>query len=259
MYDEELRAAREACLTSGKILLEGFYLADKGETKKGEIDVVTEYDLASEQNIIDILSSNFENDSILAEEAGSSVQQSRRKWIIDPLDGTTNFSHGYPVFSISIALEEDGEMVMGTVFSPKHGELFWAEKNQGAYLNGDMIIVSKRDKLIDSLTCTGFPYANDKVRDLNVTNTRRMLGNCMGVRRSGSAALDLCYVASGRLDIFWEISLKPWDTAAGILLVQEAGGKVTDFKGKAFSPYKGNVVATNGKVHEAALGLLGDE
>ncbi|MCK4718955.1 MAG: inositol monophosphatase, partial [Thermoplasmata archaeon] len=245
MYEEELRVAKMAAKRASLVLLEGVSLEDKGEERKGRIDPVTKFDRLSEEIVTDIIRKNYPDDAIMAEEGTTAAGKTGRRWIIDPLDGTTNYSHGYTPWCISIALEEKGKSIVGVVYAPCTGEMFHATKHGGAWLNGKPINVSKRHRLLDSLVATGFPYANEKARKTNLENLSRVLGSCMGIRRDGSAAMDLCQVACGRLDAFWELGLKPWDTAAGELILREAGGKVTDIRGTLFDPHKGNVVATN--------------
>ncbi|MCC7431044.1 inositol monophosphatase [bacterium] len=235
----------EASLSAGEVIRESY-----GKVKqidfKGEIDIVTEVDKASEKIIVEKIRDNFPNHSILAEESGLFEQKSSVKWIIDPLDGTTNFSHGYKCFCVSIAVEIDGEIVVGAVYNPMADELFTAKKFEGAFLNGEKISVSKTLKTKQSLLCTGFSYNfNDKIFSENIEMFKKFSNLCQAVRRDGSAALDLCYVACGRFDGFWEADLKPWDLAAGSLIVSEAGGKLSDYSGNTFSAYGKEILAGN--------------
>lgn len=224
--------------------------------KKGAIDLVTEADLESEQAILSAIRAVFPEHSILAEESGLASGREDCQWIVDPLDGTTNFAHQLGLFCTSIAFALDGELVAGVVLNPVSGELFTAVHGQGAELNGRKIQVSDTPKLADSLLVTGFPY-----------NLKEMMGELMkrfgacieasqGVRRLGSAALDLCFVACGRFEGFWEQNLKPWDTAAGVVIAREAGARVTDFKNKPFAVDKQEIVASNGLIHNEMLALL---
>ncbi len=224
--------------------------------KKGAIDLVTIADTESEQTIINTIRSEFPDHNILAEESGNSHENSEYQWIIDPLDGTTNFAHGLGLYAISIAFAIQSEIVVGIVFNPATGELFSATKGQGATLNGKTISVSNVCELSDSLLVTGFPY--DFKNHFNPIITR--FENCMhaaqGIRRLGAAALDLCYVACGRFEGFWEQNLKPWDTAAGILIAGESGAIVTDFSNCPFTIDKNEILVTNGKIHKRMLSLM---
>jgi myo-inositol-1(or 4)-monophosphatase len=230
-------------------------------SKKGDIDLVTESDLACEKLIIDRIRSHYPHHAILAEESGAfdgallTAGRSEWKWIIDPLDGTTNYAHGYPCFCVSIALERAGKLEIGVVYNPMLDELFAAERGQGARLNDRTIRVSEIEELNSAMLCTGFPYdVRERPRfERHFTNfTMR----AQAVRRDGSAALDLAYVACGRFDGFWEDGLNPWDMAAGVLLIAEAGGRVTDYKNAALNIYKPEVLASNGLVHEAMMRVL---
>lgn len=252
-----LNFAIETARDAGQLLLEKFGRITT-VTKKGDINLVTEADLASEALIIERIKSHQPRHSILAEEAGEAVTiggDNTWKWIIDPLDGTTNYAHGYPCFAVTIALEHDGEVVLGVTYDPTRNELFAAEKGQGATLNGKPIRVSATEELGNSLICTGFPY-DFKRKDDFARHLTQFLLNSRGVRRDGSAAIDLAYVACGRFDGFWEEGLKPWDLAAGRLLIEEAGGWVTNYDGSAFSIYSPPVVASNGKIHNEMLAVL---
>ena len=227
MLKREIEVARSAVSKAGEILAAMFGNINR-IVKKGKIDLVTEADLESERHLIRAIKSAFPEDMILSEERGATGEHADRTWIIDPLDGTTNFVHGVPFYAVSIGLEIKGEVVLGTVYSPPLEEMFEAVKGRGAYLNNVKINVSITEKLEDSLLCTGFPYTvcNDSKRILD--HFKKMLTSSQSVLRPGSAALDLCYVASGRFDGFWEEGLKPWDTAGAAIIVEEAGGVVTD-------------------------------
>ncbi|MEJ7624289.1 MAG: inositol monophosphatase family protein [Pyrinomonadaceae bacterium] len=244
-----LNFAIEAARDAGQILLEKF---DRGiaVSKKGDINLVTEADLASEALIIERIKSYYPKHSILAEESGAAVVDSSTtwKWIIDPLDGTTNYAHGYPCFCVTIALEYDEEIVAAVTFDPTRDELFAAERGFGATLNNKRIRVSQTEILAEALIVTGFPY-DFKDRPDFARHLNRFLVESRGVRRDGSAAIDLAYVACGRFDGFWEEGLNPWDMAAGVLLIEEAGGQVTSYDGSRFSIYSPPMLASNGLIH----------
>jgi myo-inositol-1(or 4)-monophosphatase len=223
---------------------------------KGAIDIVTDVDLASERLIREAISTYYPRHEILAEEGGLSESGSEYRWIVDPLDGTTNYAHGYPTFCVSIALECKGEVVLGVVCDPMRDELFTAELGGGAALNNRPIHVSKTADLMQGLLSTGFPYDIRTSKLTNLDHWANFAMNAQALRRDGAAALDLCYVACGRFDGFWELNLSPWDTAAGTLIVTEAGGRVTDFAGGPFSNYKLEVVASNGLIHDRMLEVL---
>ena len=225
-------------------------------TRKGPIDLVTDADHASEKAIIQVIRSRFPDHAILAEESGALGDRTDHCWIIDPLDGTTNFAHGLPLFSISIAFSAFGEVTAGFVLNPESGELFSAIRGQGARLNGKKITVSESKTVEESLLVTGFPYNFKEILEPVMTRFTRCLTRSRGVRRLGSAALDLCFVACGRFDAFWEQNLKPWDTAAGFLVAEEAGAVVTDFSNNPFTVDKNEILATNGKIHMEMLSLM---
>jgi myo-inositol-1(or 4)-monophosphatase len=240
----------------GGEVLRSFHGGPLNIRKKGAIDLVTEADTASERVILETILSVFPDHSVFAEESGRTAGDDQCQWIIDPLDGTTNFAHGLDLYSVSIAFALAGEVVMGLVFTPARGELFAAVKGDGATLNDQAIGVSRVVGLSDSLLVTGFPYnAKDMIPSLMGRFSRCLVAS-QGVRRLGSAALDLCYVACGRFEGFWEENLKPWDTAAGALIAMEAGGAVTDFSGGLFSCDMKEIVATNGGIHQELLTLL---
>ena len=223
---------------------------------KGVIDVVTEMDIKAEDMIMKTIKARFPEHGILTEESFEQKSGSGYRWIIDPLDGTTNYSHGFPIFCVSIALEREGEIILGVVFNPMLNELFTAEKGKGAYLNSKKIRVSGISELTKSLLATGFPYDVRTSPDNNISHFANFAVRVQAIRRAGSAALDMCYVACGRFDGFWELKLKPWDTAAAMLIIKEAGGIVTDFKGSAFSLYSGETLASNGLVHDEMIEIL---
>lgn len=223
--------------------------------KKGATDLVTEADAQSEKVIIDTIRRAFPNHGILAEESGGGCSR-RDCWIIDPLDGTTNFTHEFGLFSISIAYSRGAEVVLGLVLSPMTDELFIATRDGGASLNGQPIRVSETPRVADSLLVTGFPYDLENRFDAMIARFVNCLKVAQGVRRLGSAALDLCYVACGRFEAFWEQNLKPWDTAAGALIASEAGAVITDFSNSVFGLDKKEILASNGKIHQEMISLL---
>ena len=219
---------------------------------KGDADLVTEADRASETLIRQRIRRLWPGHDILGEEEGLVDTGSDYRWYVDPLDGTTNFAHGFPVFCVSMALEYKGRRVAGVVYDPTRDELFSAEQGSGAFLNGKAISVSKIATLKESLVATGFP-SHKRHKNPNIYFYHQITLRTHGVRRAGSAALDLCYVACGRMEGFWEFNLNPWDTAAGVLLVEEAGGRVTSFDGSAFKIDSRETLATNGRIHEALM------
>jgi len=252
-----LNFAIETARDAGRVLLEKFGRIET-ITKKGDINLVTEADLASEALIIERIRSHFPRHAILAEESGEAIvigSDSEYKWIIDPLDGTTNYAHGYPCFCVTIALEHNGEIVSGVTYDPTRDELFAAEKGRGATLNGKPIRVSATAELGNALLVTGFPY-DFKIREKFARHLTEFLLASRGVRRDGSAAIDMAYVACGRFDGFWEEGLNPWDVAAGKLLIEEAGGVVSYYDGAKFSIYTPPIVASNGLIHEQMTGIL---
>jgi myo-inositol-1(or 4)-monophosphatase len=223
---------------------------------KGAVNLVTEMDFLAEEVIVSEIRKEYPHHSFLAEEKVRQQVDSPFRWIIDPLDGTTNYAHGFPIFCVSIALEKEGEIILGVVYDPSRDELFVAEKGKGARLNGRRIRVSSTPKLSQSLLATGFPYDLRESPVNNFDHFRNFALRVHAVRRAGSAALDLCYVAAGRFDGFWEMKLGPWDLAAGSLIVKEAGGKVTDFQGKPLGLHGSHVLASNGKFHREMIKIL---
>ena len=253
-----LATAVEIVLRAGEIQLSrresGFQI-----DKKGTIDLVTEVDLECEKMCRAVVAERFPHHDILAEELSSGPGQprtSRYRWVFDPLDGTTNYAHGLPVFCASLALEIDERVEVGAIYDPTRKELFTGERGQGAFVNGTRLRVSETRSLLDALLVTGFPYdVHEKLVPL-LAMFGAFLGEARAVRRLGSAALDLCYVAAGRFDGFWEQTLKPWDVAAGALIVEEAGGRITGMDGSQFDPAAAHLVASNGQIHEAMLGVI---
>lgn len=257
--DALLEAAVAASQEAGALLLKyaeaGFHIE-----YKNPINLVTDADRAAEQCVIDRIKAHFPTHRFLAEERGRlEEEQSPYLWIIDPLDGTTNFAHGYPAYCVSIGLEYQGRCVLGAVFDPSRNELFTAIEHRGAQLNGRPLHVSNTMALDVSLLVTGFAYDIRETPRNNLDHFVKFALKAQGLRRTGSAALDLCYVAAGRFDGFWEVQLNPWDMAAGSVIVREAGGRLTDFRGKDLSIYGQELVASNGRIHEAMLSVLNQE
>ncbi len=257
MLNFAIQTARDA----GRILVDRLGRALQ-VSNKGDIDLVTESDLASEELIIDRIKSHYPRHAILAEESGATdgieivAGKTDWKWIIDPLDGTTNYAHGYPCFCVSIAVERAGAIEIGVVYDPMRDEMFAAERGQGATLNERPMRVSTVGDLNSAMLCTGFPY-NVRERPNFALEFANFTMEAQAVRRDGSASLDLAYVACGRFDGFWEEGLKAWDVAAGVLLIQEAGGRVTDFTGQPLDIYTPKVLASNALVHSAMMRVLG--
>jgi myo-inositol-1(or 4)-monophosphatase len=248
-----LGAAWQAASAAGEIIRANWQ-EPKIIDHKGAIDLVTTVDRESERTIVDVLRRGFPDHSILAEEETNlKLGESPYRWIIDPLDGTTNFAHGYPQFGVSIALEYDAQIILALVYDPVRRECFRAIHGQGATLNGNAIRVSKVTDLDESLLATGFPYDQREHADYYLSFFKAFMTRCQGIRRNGSAALDLCYVACGRVDGFWELKLKPWDTAAGALIVAEAGGRLSDLSGNPFSIWGSETLAANPLIHDAMI------
>ena len=266
-YNEILQTAVIIAREAGALLRQGLGEANH-INYKGEVDLVTEYDERAEALIVDALQRAFPEHAIHTEErgvvAGHADDEAAYRWLIDPLDGTTNFAHGFPVFAVSLALLArnpggDGRdrPVVGVVYDPTRDECFSAARGEGAALNGRALHVSPTPTLNTALLATGFPYDRRTRPDNNVGNMGRFIRRCQGIRRAGAAALDLAYVACGRLDGHWELSVKPWDTAAGGLLIMEAGGRISNMRGGRWTPFERDVLATNGRIHDQLLAALG--
>jgi myo-inositol-1(or 4)-monophosphatase len=241
---------------AGKLLAE-FYRMHVGFELKGDFDLVTEADRASERLVVERIVAHYPEHSIVAEEGGGREGSSEFRWFVDPLDGTTNFAHGYPAFNVTVALARGDEMIVGVVYDPLREEMFVAEKGSGAYLNDKKIRVSPATRLADSLVSTGFP-SRKRSQNVNIHFYYQLAMTTHGVRRGGSAALDLSYVACGRLDGFWEFGLNPWDLAAGRLLVTEAGGQCTDMRGGPHSLTSPDLLVDNGLIHKETVDLFGE-
>jgi myo-inositol-1(or 4)-monophosphatase len=256
MERDWLAAARETARAAGDVLMEHFGRA-LDVRKKGAIDLVTQADLAAEAVVLARLQAAFPEHGFLLEETGARAGSGDCTWVIDPLDGTTNFVHGYPPFCVSVGLMRGEEPVLGVVYAPALGEEFWAVRGGGAWRNGAPVRVSTRDSLRESMLATGFPYDVQTAADDVVPLFAAFLRRAQAIRRDGSAALDLCYVAMGRFDGFWERRLRPWDTAAGAAILAEAGGRLSRFDGGPFSIHVPEVVASNGRIHAEMLAVTG--
>ncbi|MCF8052325.1 MAG: inositol monophosphatase [Desulfobacterales bacterium] len=256
--DEVKRIGVAAAFKGAGVLLSRFGRIEKIR-HKGTNDLVTEADTGAEQAIIDSIRSRFPEHGFLAEESGLDHGSGGDRWIIDPLDGTTNYAHRLEIFSISVAFARDEKILVGVVLDPIGEELFTAIRDRGAFLNGRPISVSEAGPVSESLLVTGFPYDIRSCSDPIIARFTRCLEAAQGMRRLGSAALDLCYVACGRFEGFWESQLKPWDTAAGVLIAREAGGRVTDFSNQDYRLQSGQLLATNGRIHEEMVSLLSEE
>lgn len=252
MIDKIIEIAKQA----GKFLKENQGKISEIIEKGSFTNLVTDIDKRSEKMIVDFIHKNFPTHEILAEEGGETKSSSEYKWIVDPLDGTTNFTHGFPIYCVSVGLEYKGKIVAGVVYDPNFDELFVAEKGSGAFLNNSPIKVTQVSDLRHAMLATGFPYdvKDDPFNCIEHFNT--FLLHAQAIRRLGSAALDICYVAAGRLDGFWEVNLHPWDTAAAVLIATEAGGKVTDFRGGEYSIYDKNILLSNGLIHDQMITVL---
>ncbi len=250
-----LEVAISAAKEAGRIQMIHFGQSHSIEYK-GDFNPVTAVDRRCDKVIQRILLNAFPEHEVMTEESPFETKGSPWRWIIDPIDGTTNYLHGFPCFSVSIGLEVEGELRLGVVYVPPLGELFHAEKGNGAFLNGKPISVSRESVLARSLLSTGFPYDVHEHSDFYLRYFHEFIKQSFAVRRPGSAAIDLCYVAAGRFDGFWEFKLQPWDLAAGVLMITEAGGRVTDFNGQPFSIYAKETLASNGLIHEQMLQVI---
>jgi myo-inositol-1(or 4)-monophosphatase len=251
-------ATRFVCrlaLDAARILKGGFRKA-RHVTFKGRIDPVTEYDLKAERLITDSIARRFPDHEILTEEGSAIGAKSEYRWVIDPLDGTVNFAHGFPIYCVSIALQYRGETIAGAVCDPERDELFWSSQGSPSYLNRRVISVSRERRLERALLATGFAYDIGTARRNNLGLFARMARKAQGIRRPGSAALDLCWLACGRIDGFWELKLHPWDTAAATLIVTNAGGKVSRIDGSSYSVLDKDLLASNGLIHSAMRKVL---
>jgi len=257
LFAELLELARDLATRAGAIQKDRYETELHIDTKSATIDLVTEVDRACEALIVEGIRSARASDAILAEEGhGEDEQGAAIRWIIDPLDGTTNFAHGFPRFCVSIGIEQDGERVVGVVYDPLLDERFEAVRGEGAWLGSRRLRVSRETELGRALVATGFAYDVHRSDDDNLESFRNVVKTARGIRRDGSAALDLCYVAAGRLDAYWELKLHPWDVAAGFLIVEEAGGRVSDFGNSPADRSGREVVATNGAVHDQLMAQL---
>lgn len=256
MFKSTLLKATEA----GAAVLKHFFRGEFTVSNKASInDLVTEADIASEKVILEIIKQEFPNHFILSEEVGEIKTDSEYKWFVDPIDGTVNFANGIPLCCVSIGLEKAGQMILGAVYNPIMNEFFFAERGAGAFLNDKKIQVSDKSDVTTSCLVTGFPYSYLDMPNGPLQVFERLLKKGIPVRRLGSAAIDLCWVAAGRFDGFYEHKLQPWDSAAGSLIVEEAGGNISDYKGEAYSPYKSQVLATNGRIHNDLMKWINDE
>jgi myo-inositol-1(or 4)-monophosphatase len=256
MASLERRVAIDAARTAGQLLREALSSPRQVSYKGTPTNLVTEMDARAEALVVDALTAVFPDDGVLAEEGSARPGGSGRRWIIDPLDGTTNYAHGVPVFAVGIGLEAAGHVVLGVVYEPSRDELYVAERGGGAWLNDRPLAVSATDTLDASLLATGFPYNVRETGDNNLAEYAAFSLRSQGVRRLGSALLDFAYVAAGRLDGYWELRLSPWDVAAGAILVEEAGGHVTDLEGGRLDVDRPTVVASNRRIHDQVLATL---
>jgi myo-inositol-1(or 4)-monophosphatase len=247
--------ARTLATDAARILKRGFNRPRRIKYK-GRIDPVTEYDLKAERFITGRIERHYPHHEILAEESGARGQKSDYRWVIDPLDGTVNFAHGFPIYCVSVALEYQGEVVVGAVCDPERDELFWSAKGAPAYLNRRRLQVSGERNLERSLLATGFAYDIGTAKRNNLGLFARMAKKAQGIRRPGSAAIDLCWLAAGRIDGFWELKLHPWDTAAATLIIKNAGGRISRIDGRSYSIFDPDLLASNNRIHTAMQGIL---
>jgi myo-inositol-1(or 4)-monophosphatase len=252
MIQDLINIAKEA----GEIVREGFGKALNVEYKSNETNLVTQVDKASEKHIIDFIKKKYSNHNILAEESGETKTGSEYLWVVDPLDGTTNFAHGLPIFSVTIGIQKNGKTTMGVVYDVMQDIIYYAEEGNGAYANSEKIKVNTNDKISHSVLVTGFPYNIWDNPENTLEKFSALTRKARAVRRLGSAAIDLCYVAKGVFDGFWEVYLHPWDFCAGKLIVEEAGGIVTDFKGNEIDIYSKRILAANKKIHPVLMEII---
>ncbi len=257
---EILDFARETARRAGEVLCDHYRQRHQVERKSSDIDLVTEADKAAEQLIVDAIRERFPEHTILSEEGLGDLQevagQTECLWVVDPLDGTVNYAHGYPVWGVSLAVAERGKVVVGVVYDPLRDELFWADRGRGAWFGEKRMHVSEAPSLKEALVATGFAYKRATLKDNNLAEFGAVMPRVQGVRRAGAAVLDLAHLADGRLDGYWEMHLQPWDWAAGSLLVEEAGGLVSDTHGEPWSLTTDNMAASNGLLHEELLEVL---
>ncbi len=250
-----LSTAIEAVVRAGALQMAKFRTGVRVDMK-GAIDLVTEVDVEVERMFRALIAERFPSHDVLAEEFDNAGTGATHRWVFDPLDGTTNFAHGIPIFCASLALEIGGETVLGAIYDPNREELFTAEKGVGAWLNGQPLKTSSARSVIESVLVTGFPYDVHQGPETFLQVFGRVLRHARAVRRFGSAAIDLCWVAAGRMEGFWEERLKPWDTCAGALIVREAGGRVTGMDGSSWQPARPDILASNGHIHDELLGII---
>jgi myo-inositol-1(or 4)-monophosphatase len=257
---DALDFAIDTALAAGQLLCRLYDKHHSVQLKSSDIDIVTEADVASEQLIVEAIRRGFPDHRILSEEGTGDLESlgsdSSPIWLVDPLDGTVNYAHGYPLWGVSLALSEAGRTLLATTFDPLHDEVFWAQRGKGAWRNGERLQVSGVANLHQALVATGFAYKRATLADNNLAEFGAVMPSVQGVRRGGSAVLDLAHLAAGRLDGYWEMNLNPWDWAAGWLLVEEAGGRVSNMRGEPWALSSGEMVATNGHLHRELLERL---
>jgi len=254
MY-EPLEFAIQLAFESGRIQ-KRYFQKTLSIMHKGEINLVTNVDFECERRILELLGNEYPDDEVISEEKANTYESGKNRWIVDPLDGTTNYAHGYPFFCTSIAYEVDGEIIVGAVYNPIMDELFFARKGEGSFLNGERLGVSAIKEIKQALLVTGFPYDVVTNPNNNLNHWAAFIMRAQALRRDGSAGLNLSYVAAGRFDGFWEMRLSPWDMAAGVLIVREAGGTVTSLSGETFSLFSGGILASNGLIHKRMLDVI---
>ncbi len=255
-----LAFAQDTARQAGRLLCELYRQHHTVRYKSSDIDVVTEADMASDQLLANAIQARFPHHAILSEEGAVDLQEELDSipylWLVDPLDGTVNYAHGHPIWGVSLALAERGKVTTGVTYDPLRDEMFWAIRGKGAWCNGRQMRVSEPSRLRRALVATGFPYRRATLADNNLAEFSAVMPRVQGMRRAGSAVLDLAYVADGRLDAYWEMSLSPWDWATGCLLVQEAGGTVTGIHGESWSLAMGHALVSNGRLHNELMALL---